>query len=149
MHLAKDLGFPRFFETTVLPYPDSPFPDQAQAALEAEALLALGRVSGALDLASPPALRLLAIRQLRALLVAALRQEGHMFTDQRFHAWFAGVATLSDQPPLAARPPGVLAEAILTELAHSSWELLAELAIRFQAALLAPSDHFESDCRLP
>lgn len=30
-------------------------------------------------------------------------------------------------------------------LAHSSWELLAELAILFQAALLAPSDHFESD----
>lgn len=57
----------------------------------------------------------------------------------------AGVATLSDQPPRAARPPRVLCEAILTELAHSSWAVLAELAARFQAALLAPSDHLESD----
>ncbi|MFV0643694.1 MAG: hypothetical protein ACK5NN_04235 [Sphingomonadaceae bacterium] len=68
-----------------------------------------------------------------------------MFTDQRFHAWFAGIATLSDQPPRGARPPRVLCEAILTELAHSSWALLAELAIRFQTALLAPSDHLDDD----
>lgn len=132
-------------ETTALSHLVNPFPDQAGAVIEAEALLALGRVGGALELASPAALRLFAIRQLRALLIAALRQEGHAFTDQRYHAWIAGVATLSDQPPRGARPPRVLVEAILTELAHSTWETLAELAIHFQTALLAPSDHFESE----
>lgn len=116
-------------------------PDPAQRNLEAEALLALGRLDGALGTVGRTTLRLFAVRLLRNLLVTALRQEGHAFTDQRFHAWFAGVATLSDQPPRSGRPPRVLCETILTELMHSSWDLLAELAARFQVALLAPSDH--------
>ena len=115
-----------------------------QSDLEVEALLAIGRLDGALGSVRPATLRLFAIRLLRDLLVAALRQEGHAFTDQRFHAWFAGVATLSDQPPPSARAPKVLCDAILTELTHSSWEQLAELAARFHAALLAPGDHFGS-----
>ena len=119
--------------------------DHAQVAIETEALLALGRLDGALGAVRPTTLRLFAIRLLRDLLVAVLRQEGHAFTDQRFHAWFAGVATLSDQPPRLGRSPRVLCEAVLTELTHSSWELLAELAARFQAALLAPGDHIGSD----
>ena len=128
-----------------MPYPDTPLSNPAQAIIEAEALLALGRLDGGLRAGGPSTLRLLAIQQLRSLLITALRQEGHLFTDQRFHAWMAGVATLSDQSPRAARPPRVLCEAILTELAHSSWAVLAELAARFHAALLAPSDHLESD----
>ena len=120
-------------------------PDPVQRDLEAEALLALGRLDGALRAARPATLRLFALRLLRDLLVAVLRQEGHAFTDHRFHAWFAGVATLSDLPPRLDRPPRVLCEAVLTELTHSSWELLAELAARFQAALLAPGDHIGSD----
>ena len=123
-------------------------PDRAQSDLrdlEAEALLALGRLDGALRAARPATLRLFALRLLRDLLLAVLRQEGHAVTDHRFHAWFAGVATLSDLPPRLGRPPRLLGEAVLTELAHSSWELLAELAARFQAALLAPGDHLGSD----
>lgn len=120
-------------------------PDPAQRDLEAEALLALGRLDGALGAARPATLRLFAVRLLRDLLVAVLRQEGHAFTDHRFHAWFAGVATLSDLPPRLGRPPRVLCEAVLTELTHSSWKVLAELAARFQAALLAPGDHIGSD----
>ena len=120
-------------------------PDPAQRDLEAEALLALGRLDGALGAARPAALRLFAVRLLRDLLVAVLRQEGHAFTDHRFHAWFAGVATLAILPPRLGRPPRVLCEAVLTELTHSSWEPLAALAARFQAALLAPSDHIGSD----
>lgn len=120
-------------------------PDPAQRDLEAEALLALGRLDGALGAVGTTTLRLLAIRQLRSVLIAALRQEGHAFTYQRFHAWFCGVATLSDQSPRTMRPPRMLCEAILTELTHSSWEPLAELAARFQAALLAPRDHIDSD----
>lgn len=119
-------------------------PDPAQSDLEAEALLALGRLDGALGAARPATLRLFVAQLLRNLLVAVLRQEGHAFTDRRFHAWFAGVATLSDLPPRLARPPRLLCEAVLTELTHSSWEVLAELAARFHAALLAPGDHFGS-----
>jgi hypothetical protein len=68
-----------------------------------------------------------------------------MFTDQRFNAWFAGLTTLSDHPPHSGRPPRVLCEAILIELRHSSWDLLAALASRFQVALLAPNDYLASD----
>lgn len=113
--------------------------------LEAEALLALGRLDGTLGMVGPTTLRLFTIRLLRDLLVAALRQEGHMFTDQRFHAWFAGLTTLSDHAPRSGRPPRVLCEAILTELKHSSWDELAALASRFQTALLAPNDYVASD----
>ncbi|MCX7283317.1 MAG: hypothetical protein NTX28_04595, partial [Novosphingobium sp.] len=78
-----------------------------------DALLALGRLDGALAMAQPATLRLFALRLLRDMLVTALRQEGHAFTDLRFHAWFAGAATLSDEPSHAARPPKALCEAIL------------------------------------
>lgn len=113
--------------------------------LEAEALLALGRLDGTLGTVGLTTLRLFTIRLLRDLLVAALRQEGYMFTDQRFNAWFAGLTTLSDHPPHSGRPPRVLCEAILIELRHSSWDLLAALASRFQVALLAPNDYLASD----
>lgn len=120
---------------------EDPFAGPALRSIEAEALLALGRLDGALAMCTPTTLRLFATRLLREFLVAALRQEGYAFTDQRFHAWFAGVTTLSDQPAHTSRPPRVLCAAILTELTHSSWEVLAELAARFQTVLLAPHDH--------
>lgn len=122
-----------------------PLSDPAPSDLEADALLALGRLGGALEAAGATTLRLFATRLLRDLLMTALRQEGHMFTDQRFHAWFAGLAALSDHPPRSGRPPRALCEAILTELTHSRWSLLAGLAARFHVALLAPGDHFASD----
>ncbi|TWH78538.1 hypothetical protein [Novosphingobium taihuense] len=109
-----------------------------------DALLALGRLDGALVMAERTTQRLFATRLLRDLLIGALRQEGHAFTDERFHAWFAGATTLSDEPTRAARPPRSLCEAILTELTHSSWDLLAEAATRFQPALLAPADLVDS-----
>ena len=49
-------------------------PDPVQRDLEAEALLALGRLDGALRAARPATLRLFALRLLRDLLVAVLRQ---------------------------------------------------------------------------
>jgi hypothetical protein len=54
-------------------------PDPAQRNLDAEALLALGRLDGALGACRPTTLRLFAVRLLRDLLVAVLRQEGHAF----------------------------------------------------------------------
>lgn len=48
--------------------------DAAHRDLEAEALLALGRLDGILGTVGPTTLRLFAIRLLRDLLTAALRQ---------------------------------------------------------------------------
>lgn len=110
-----------------------------------DALLALGRLDGALAMARPATLRLFVMHLMRIMLMTALRQEGHTFTDHRFNAWFAGVAILSDEPAHPARPPKTLCEAILTELTHSKWDLLAQTAMRFEAALLAPSDHIGSN----
>ena len=127
---------------------EAPFPRQPAplAVIEAQAMLALGRLDGALALCPEAALRLFASRLLlRHTLIAALRQEGHTFTEQRFHAWFAGLATLADETPRLARSPRALCDAILTELGHSSWEPLASLALRMQPALLAPQDFFGED----
>lgn len=74
-----------------------------------------------------------------AQLVSALAGEGHEFTEHRFHAWFAGLATLSDEPALGKRDPRAICETILTELGHSSWHELADIAPRFKRALLAPA----------
>lgn len=110
------------------------------SAVESSAALALGRLDGALEHAPAPALRLFAARLIRDTLIAGLRQEGHAFTEQRFHAWFAGLVTLSDAPARHARPPRVVCEAILTELTHQAWSPLADMAIRLIPALLAPQD---------
>ena len=119
-------------------------PEGAYAA-QIAAAMALGRLDGAVRASGAPTLRVFAARLLRDMLASALRQEGHAFTDIRFHAWFAGLVTLSDEPPRLARPPRALAEAMLTELTHSSWEPLATLATRLLPALLAPTDYVVSD----
>jgi len=103
-------------------------------------MLALGQLDGALEHADASALRIFAARLVRDALCSALRQEGHGFTDQRFQAWFAGLATLADTPPRGVRPPRVLCEAILTQLAHAGWPPLAAMAVNFGSALLAPRD---------
>lgn len=43
------------------------------------------------------------------------------------------------------RDPRAICETILTELGHSSWQELADLAPRFKRALLAPSGHWASE----
>lgn len=131
----------------------SPFPDDFEAAFdgepgalgaaEAEAALALGRLDGALTHARPAAKRIFAGLVLGATLTSALRQEGHAFTYPRFEAWFAGLVPLTDTASRPARTPRILAEAVLAELAHSSWAPLAELARSLQPALLAPRDFAE------
>lgn len=72
--------------------------------------------------------------------MSALRQEGHAFTEQRFYAWFAGLVTLSDAPSRVGLAPRTTCGAILTELTHSSWPPLAEVAASLAGALLAPGD---------
>lgn len=106
----------------------------------ATAVFRLGQLDGALRHCPQAAQRIFAGRILRRLLISALRQEGHAFTDLRFQAWFAGLATLSDFLPRNARAPRAVCEAILGELAHSSWSDLATTAGQIRPALLAPSD---------
>lgn len=107
---------------------------------ETASALAMGRLHGALEHASDPFLRIFAARILRDTLMAALRQEGHCFTDLRFHAWFAGLVTLSDTPNRQTTPPRALCSAILTELTHSSWRHLRDVTTQILPALLAPQD---------
>lgn len=104
------------------------------------AALYLGRLQSALRTASQGCLQILALRVARECLIAALRQEGHAFTEQRFHEWFAGLKTLSDLPQHRLRPAKAICQAILTEFLHSSWPLLADAAEKIQRAFLAPSD---------
>lgn len=120
-------------------YPDSGLAiDPATQSCELEACLELGRLDGSVAMCPPSVRQLLALRSLRNLLVSALAGEGHEFTEHRFHAWFAGLATLSDEPALGKRDPRAICETILTEFGHSSWQELADIAPRFKRALLAP-----------
>lgn len=104
------------------------------------AMYALGQLEGSLRHLSSAARSIFAGKLLKACLMIALRQEGHAFTDTRFHAWFAGLATLSDAAPRNGRPPRAVCLAILTELGHSSWEPLSGLALSLREAFLAPQD---------
>lgn len=118
-------------------------PDRAVSPHESEvhAALALGQLEGALAYCTPEIHRVFGARVIRRVLVSALRQEGHAFSEDRFLAWFAGLVTLSDLPPRKGRPARVLCEAILTELGHSRNADIASAARLLQAGLLAPADH--------
>ncbi len=111
---------------------------------EISAALALGRLDGRVASMGHRVERIFAARIVRMVLVDALRSEGHAFTGARFHSWFAGLSTLSDEPSRSARPPRTMCLAILTELNHSGWAPMAELARAMLPALLAPADHFET-----
>lgn len=125
------------------------YPNSADAGFQHEkAAYALGRLDGALRYCPPSAERIFAGQVLRLTLISALRREGHEFTDTRFAAWFAGLTTLADTPHRRARPPRATCEAILTELAHSIWPTLSDLANSIKPALLAPRDHAGDDAHL-
>jgi len=116
---------------------------EAASTAESEAAFALGRLDGALRHPQMVAGAFLAARLLRETLIAALRQEGHVFSERRFLAWFAGITTLTDasnQPLFPPRPPRAMVLTILTALSHSSWPALANLAARMDKALLAIAD---------
>lgn len=117
-------------------------PEQIGAA-EAEAALALGRLDGALRHLPASAQRILAARLLREVLITALRQEGHAFTQARFHAWLAGLVPLADpfEPTIRTlRPPRALVLTLLTALSHAKWPPLATMAVQLAPAVLAMPD---------
>jgi hypothetical protein len=109
-----------------------PSPDTA-CSVETHAALALGRLDGALRYLPAGAGRILAAR----------RQEGHAFSDQRFAAWFAGLLPLvdpADRPTADLRPPRAMVAALLHALGHSSWAPLASLAVELRPAFMAWAD---------
>lgn len=109
------------------------------------AALSLGRLQVGIIRASPVTLRIFASRLVRESLIAALRQEGHEFTEERFFAWYAGLDTLSDVSGTILRPPKALCQAILTEFRHSPWRVLAEISDDLLKAFLAPTDFHRGD----
>lgn len=117
------------------------------ARTQAQAALMLGRLSGRLGNLSVHAAHGFAARIIRDALISALTQEGHRFTETRFAAWYAGLTTLSDEPLRFAPPARGLAEAVLSELACSHWEPLANTALQIQAALLAPPEPADAEAR--
>lgn len=121
--------------------------DERIAAVEAEAALALGRLDGALGISEPKTLEIFAIILVKDALVAALRRSGHAFTDDRFQAWFAGLAPLNDEPAQHAELPRSLCAAILAELGHNDWPELALAARQTRLALLATRDAGGVDAR--
>lgn len=107
---------------------------------EAETAFALGHLAGALEHVSHSTLRIFAGSVIRGTLISALQNEGHSFTEHRFNAWWAGLATLTDDRPRASHSGRAICNAILVELSHSSWQVMAETSTRVRAALLAPRD---------
>ncbi|WP_443486879.1 MarR family transcriptional regulator [Novosphingobium aerophilum] len=102
--------------------------------------LLLGRIQVGISRAGDGTLQILAARLIRESLMAALRQEGHEFTDERFFTWYAGLETLSDGSRPSLRPPKALCQAILTEFRHSPWQELADASESLLKAFLAPTD---------
>lgn len=135
----------------ILPFPDpdplSARPMEALCTAQSEAAQALGRLDGLLRFCPPEPLPLLAARIIRETLTAALRQEGHQFTDARFHAWFAGLVPLSDDALQFAPAPRGIVTALLQELSHNRWAPLADAATGLEAALLAIREAGDASAR--
>lgn len=125
------------FETTE---PPSLADLEALGTARAHAARALGQLDAALAWCPSDIHPIFATRLIRETLISALRQEGHLFTDARFHAWFAGLIPLSDEPLQLALAPRALATTLLAELTRSRWLPLADAALGLEKACLALRD---------
>ncbi len=134
--LSVSHAFPGFEITE----PPSPADLEALCAAQAHAARALGQLDATLAWCPPDLHPILAARLIRETLVSALRQEGHPFTDARFHAWFAGLVPLSDEPLQFGLAPRALATTLLAEISRSRWTPLADAALGFEKACLALRD---------
>lgn len=120
---------------------------QLLASAQASAALELGRLEGRLSTIDPGMAQIFAALSLRDALHAVLSQEGHRFTEVRFAAWFAGLATLSDEPLQFAASPRGLIEAVLSDFCNAAWEPMALAAQQMATALLAPRDPGDAAAR--
>lgn len=113
---------------------------EALGTAQAQASFALGVLDTALTWCPSDIHTILAARLIRETLISALRQEGHLFTDARFYAWFAGLIPLSDEPLQFALAPRALATTLLAELTRSRWAPLTDAALGLEKACLALRD---------
>jgi len=134
--MTSPLAFPRYGPDE----PPSPADIEALCATQVHAARALGQLDAALTWCPPDIYPILAARLIRETLISALRQEGHAFTDARFHAWFAGLVPLSDEPLQFTLAPRALVTTLLAEMTRSSWAPLADAARGFEKACLALRD---------
>ena len=134
--MTSPLAFPRYGPDE----PPSPADIEALCAAQVHAARALGQLDAALAWCPPDLHSIIAARLVRETLISALRQEGHQFTDARFHAWFAGLIPLSDEPLQFALAPRALVTTLLAEMTRSSWTPLAGAALGLEKACLALRD---------
>ncbi len=123
-------------------WPDTPSASDIELLCTArsEAAQALGILQGLLSTLPAEALSFFTARLIRITLMAALRQEGHKFTDARFFSWFAGLTTLSEEALSNTGEARAVVTALLSELSHCTWEPLAECANNFSGAFSAFGD---------
>ncbi len=106
---------------------DTPDPrDLARA--EAAAAYALGRLDGRLRSLSSLEERLFCADLARRTLLGALTQAGYLDTQERFEAWFQGLARGPQRVPEAPASPLAIVRALLAKMAHHPWDPLAETA---------------------
>lgn len=106
-----------------------------------EALAALGfetgRFLGAWRGADRGARELFGLALAQRMVVAALQAEGYAFTPERVAHWLAGAVRLDAEAPPLARPPRLVLDLVLGELAISRCEELA-VGARLLTALAMP-----------
>ena len=102
-------------------------------AAQAECAFALGRLDGLLAGLGDSEKRLFCWALLRETLLSALRQAGFADTELQFNGWFVGTSRAPQEGALTSCSPRAIVQAILAELAHHTWEPLAEAARRVQA----------------
>lgn len=100
---------------------------------QAECAFALGRLDGLLAGLGDSEKRLFCWALLRETLLSALRQAGFADTELQFNGWFVGTSRAPQEGALTSCSPRAIVQAILAELAHHTWEPLAEAARRVQA----------------
>jgi hypothetical protein len=93
-----------------------------------EAAYRLGRLDGELTRLREDELRIFGALLVARMIRTALEVEGHYFSLPRYQAWFAGVATLNDEPTSGLRSARSIALAVTAALARSGYSPVREAA---------------------
>jgi len=115
--------------------PIDPFDDHSTAevgAARGRACIALGRLDGAVRMASPSALRLFGYRLVRRSFIGALADAGFAGADRAIDGWIARESPPPATPQYAAAEAPAISGAVLAALADGGWAPVAEAA-RFVA----------------
>lgn len=102
------------------------YPANQSAALDAA--YRLGRLGGELTCISPDERRIFGALLVARMIRTALEVEGHYFTQPRYEAWFAGIATLNDEETYTLRSARSIALAVIGALTRSPYSPVREAA---------------------